>query len=249
MRFAIFGEGVMDAMRIQRWVAVTAAGVGALAIGVVAVAAAPSPSPSASGKSYGQVFIDKLAGILHLNSQQTMSDLEQAEIATVNQMVADGRITRAQGDAIINRIKSGQGIGLPFGGREFKGGFGPFGGDRTLAMNLRTAELNAVAGALKLSASSLESQLQSGKSLSQIESAQGVSDGTVRSAAYNAAKGVLDKAVSAGTITTQQEQMLLNGIQNGRGLFFGGRGWHHFGPPPAGTNPPATNSATGAPAI
>jgi hypothetical protein len=236
-------------MRIQRWLAVTAAGVGALAVGAVAVAAAPSPSPSASGKSYGQVFVDKLAGILHLNSQQTLNDLQQAEIATVNQMVTDGRITRAQGDAIINRIKSGQGVGLPFGGRDFKGGFGPFGGDRSLAMNLKTAELNAVAGALKLSTSSLQSQLQSGKSLSQIESAQGVSDSTVRSAATNAAKGVLDKAVTAGTITSQQEQMFLNAIQNDRGLFFGGRGFRHFGPPPAGGNPPATNSTSDAPAI
>lgn len=235
-------------MNLKRWLPVAAAGVAALAIGVVAATAAASPSASASGKSYGQVFVDNLAHILGLQSSQVTSDLQQAEIATVNQMVKDGRITRAQGDAIINKIKSGQSVGLPFGGGEggrgfgFRGGFWPFGGDRTLSMNLRTQALNAAAGALHLSTSSLQGQLQSGRTLSQIESAQGVNDSTVRSAVHNAAKGVLDKAVKAGTITAQQETMILNGIDNGRGLFLG-RGFHRFGPPPA-PNSPAPGSTT-----
>ncbi|TMD12964.1 MAG: hypothetical protein E6J00_10090, partial [Chloroflexi bacterium] len=74
-------------MRFNRWMALPVGGVLALAIGVAAVSAAPSPSPSASasGKNYAQVFVDKLAGILHLTPAQTSNDLKSAELATIDQ--------------------------------------------------------------------------------------------------------------------------------------------------------------------
>src|SRR2546421_393098 len=94
-------QGSDGSMRFNRWMALPVGGVLALAIGVAAVSAAPSPSPSASasGKNYAQVFVDKLAGILHLTPAQTSNDLKSAELATIDQMVQDGRITKAQGDA------------------------------------------------------------------------------------------------------------------------------------------------------
>ena len=86
--------------------------VAALVIGVVALAASPSPSPSPSENS-GQIFVQKLAGILHLSQSQTSSDLKQAELQTIDQMVKDGQLTQAQADKIKQRIQSGQGPG-PF---------------------------------------------------------------------------------------------------------------------------------------
>ena len=68
-------------MKGRRWVVLPAAGLAAIIIGIVAVEAAPSPSPSTSGsKNYAQVFVDKLAAILHLNSTQTRDALKQAEL-------------------------------------------------------------------------------------------------------------------------------------------------------------------------
>ncbi len=55
-----------------------ALGLAALGFGVVGVQAATSPS--SNGKNYAQVFVDKLAGILHLSSSQTQNDLKQAEL-------------------------------------------------------------------------------------------------------------------------------------------------------------------------
>jgi polyhydroxyalkanoate synthesis regulator phasin len=222
-------------MRFNRWMALPAAGVLALAIGVLAVSAAPSPSPSASaGKNYAQVFIDKLAGILHLTPAQTSSDLKSAEMATIDQMVQDGRITKAQGDALKARIQNGQGLGFGFGPEFGRPGFG----DRAILRDLRTAEMNAVASALKLSPADLQSQLRSGKSLSQLETQQKVSDATVQSAVHNAAKGVLDKAVKAGTITQQQEDMLLSHLGSMPFKFgFGHHGFHGPGAPAAPTAP------------
>jgi hypothetical protein len=56
--------------------------------------------------------------------------------------------------------------------------------------------------------------LRSGKSLSDLETQQKVSDSTVKTAMKNAAKGVLDNAVKAGTITQAQADMILSHVGN-----------------------------------
>jgi hypothetical protein len=218
-------------MKFNRWMALPLAGVVALAIGVVAVNAAPSPSPSATGKNYAQVFVDKLAGILGIKSAQVATDLKSAEVATIDQMVQDGRITKAQGDALKARIQNGQAPGLGFSfGPKFGG---PEFGGRGVLNDVRTAELGALATTLKMNSADIMTQLRSGKTLSDLEKQQGVSDSTVQSAVKNAAKGVLDKAVKAGTITQQQEDMLLSRTGS---IPFGLGGHRHLEPvPPTGT--------------
>jgi hypothetical protein len=220
-------------MRFNRWIALPAAALAAALIGVAAVQAAPSPSPSAgAGKSYAQVFVDKLAAILHLSTTQTQDALKQAELQTVDQMLKDGKITQQQADALKARINAGQGLGL-LRGLDHHG----FKADRTLMHDLMTAELNAVASALHMSASDLKSALHSGKTLSDLESQQKVGDSTVKTAMKNAAKGVLDKAVKAGTITQAQEDAILARV--------GTEGLHKpFGHRPAPGQSPNAPSAT-----
>jgi polyhydroxyalkanoate synthesis regulator phasin len=203
-------------MKFNRWMALPVAGIAALAIGVAAVnAATPSPG-TGTGSNYAQVFVNKLAAILHLSPTQTQSDLKQAELQTIDQMVKDGKITQAQADALKSRINSGQGFefGFPF---RHGGGFG----NRTLFRDLGAAELNAVAGALHLSPADLQTQLRSGKTLSDLEQSMGVTDSAVRTAEHNAAKGVLDGAVKAGTITQAQADAILSRIGQGGGLHLG----------------------------
>ncbi|HEX9095196.1 MAG TPA: hypothetical protein VF990_03740 [Candidatus Dormibacteraeota bacterium] len=210
-------------MRLNRWIVVPAAGLAAVIIGVAAVEAAPSPSPSAgTSKNYAQVFVDKLAGILHLTPTQTKDALKQAQLQTVDQMLKDGQITQAQADALKARINAGQGLG-PLGAPGFRrGGFKATG---TVMRDLMTAELNAVASALHMSTADLQSALRSGKSLSDLETQQKVSDSAVKTAMKNAAKGVLDKAVKAGTITQAQADAILSRVGNGLDFRFG----HKFG--------------------
>jgi 3-hydroxyacyl-CoA dehydrogenase len=195
-------------MKWNRWIALPVATLAAAVIGVAAVQAAPSPSPSATaGKSYAQVFVEKLAAILHLSTTQTQDALKQAELQTVDQMLKDGKITQQQADALKARINAGQGLGLwrSFDRPGFKA-------DRALLNDLRTAELTAVASALHMSGSDLQSALRSGKTLSELETQQKVSDSAVKAAMKNAAKGVLDKAVKAGTITQAQEDAILSRV-------------------------------------
>ncbi len=200
-------------MKFNRWMALPVAGIAALAIGVAAVnAATPSPG-TGTGSNYAQVFVNKLAAILHLTPAQTQSDLKQAQLQTIDQMVKDGKITQAQADALKSRINSGQGFefGVPF---RHGGGFG----NRTLFHDLRTAELNAVAGALHLTPADLQTQLRSGKTLSDLEQSTGVTDSAVRAAEHKAAKGVLDSAVKAGTLTQAQADAVLSRLDQGGGL-------------------------------
>jgi hypothetical protein len=196
-------------MKFNRWLALPIAGAAALAIGVGAVAATPSTSGSGN---YAQVFVNKLAGILHLTPTQTQDALKKAQLQTVDQMLSDGKITRAQADSLKARINAGNGLGAIRG-------FGPgVGAAGTIPRDLSAAELNAAASALHTNASDLKSQLKSGKSLADLEKAAGVSDATVKAAMKAAAKGVLDSAVKAGTITQAQADALLARAGNGFGF-------------------------------
>ena len=215
-----------------KMVAAPLAGVLALGVGVVAGQAASTPN--SSGTNYAQVFINDLAKILHMTPTQTQNSLKQAELQTIDQMLKDGKITKAQADAMKARVNNGQGLGFGFGPRFGHGGFPA---DRNLMNDLKTAEVNAIAKTLGMSVSDLRSQLRSGKSLSDLETAKNVSDATVRSAARSAAKGVLDKAVKAGTITQDQENAILDKVGSGPFLF-GGR-FHGFRGPGAPSQFPA----------
>src|SRR3989475_6503264 len=160
-------------MKLNRWIVLPAAGLAAVIIGVAAVEAAPSPSASpTASKNYAQVFVDKLAGILHLTPAQTQDALKQAQPQTVDQMLKDGRITQQQAHAMKARINAGQGFG-PLGGFGLRPG--AFKADRALMQELATAEANAVASALHMSPADLKSALRSGKSLSDLEAQQKVS--------------------------------------------------------------------------
>jgi polyhydroxyalkanoate synthesis regulator phasin len=220
-------------MKLNRWLALPVAGLAAVAIGVAAVQAAPSPSPSPSGsKNYAQVFVDKLAAILHLNSTQTRDALKQAGLQTVDQMLKDGKITQRQADAMKAKINAGQGLG-PIGGFGLRPG--GFKADRALIQELTTAKVNAAAGALHMSATDFKNALKSGKSLTDLETQQKVSDSAVKSAVKNAAKGVLDKAVKAGTITQAQADTLLSRV--GSGLNFRPKLGHRGPGTPASPSP------------
>ncbi len=219
-------------MKLNRWIVLPAAALAAVIIGVAAVEAAPSPSASpTASKNYAQVFVDKLAGILHLTPAQTQDALKQAQLQTVDQMLKDGKITRQQADAMKARINAGQGLGFGFGRHE------GFKGNHALMKDLKTAELNAAASALHMSTADLQSALRSGKSLADLESQQKVSDSALRAAMKDAAKGVLDKAVKAGTITQAQADAILARV--GNGTF----GRHKYGWAPGG-QAPATPTPT-----
>ena len=152
-------------------------------------------SPGAESKA----VISDAAKQLGVEPTKLSNALKKAMADRIDAAVADGRITKAEGDALKQRIEAN---GFPLVVPPFLG-HGHF-GDHGLH------NLSAAASYLGLSESQLRSRLESGKTLAQVAKDQGKSvDGLV--AALKAdLKQKLDRAVAGGRLTKAQENQILS---------------------------------------
>jgi uncharacterized protein YidB (DUF937 family) len=190
----------------------------AAAGGGVAVAASGS-SPAEES----QAVIDDAAQQLGIPSSKLSDALKKALADRVDAAVAAGRITKAEGDALKQRIDSGD---YPlFAGPHRGFGHAGFGG------------LDAAASYLGITEAQLRTELEGGKTLAQVAQAHGKSvDGIVDALVADAKKHV-DAAVAAGRLTQAQADELLNGLRdritsrvNSRAPEGPPEGFRHFGP-------------------
>src|SRR5487761_2593766 len=77
----------------------------------------------------------------------------------------------------------------------------------------RTALLTAVAGAMNISASALQSELSSGKTVAQVITEKGASKSAVDTAYLKSAQSQLSAAVSKGALSQSQSSMAYSFIQ------------------------------------
>ncbi len=162
--------------------------------GVVAVA-----STQGSAGSGRQAYIDDVAKHLNVSPSALTAAMKAAGNDQIEAAVAAGRITQSQADALKQRAQHGGGV--PFLGHRFDhGGLGGHG---------------VAAQYLGISAATLRSELQSGKSLAQIASSTpGKSVEGLKAAIVSAAKTRLENAASSGLITSQQEQERLSNLSS-----------------------------------
>ena len=201
--------------------AAAALAVGGAGAGIAATKLSHSP------REESQAVVNDAAKQLGVEPSKLSAALKKALEDRVDAAVADGRITKDEGDALKQRLES-DGLPLvapPLGFRHF--GFhdhGPPG-------------LPAAAKYLGLSESQLESKLESGKTLAQVAKGEGKSvDGLV--AALKAdLKQKLDRAVADGRITKSDETKALSdadqritNLVNGK-LIRPARPGHWFGRP------------------
>jgi hypothetical protein len=175
-----------------------AAVVVAAAGGGVAVAASKDTSPGAESKA----VIDDAAKQLGIPSAKLSAALKTALADRVDAAVAAGRITKAQGDAMKQRIQSGD---FPVLGGFHGGRFGHHDG---LFPGLVPA-----AGYIGVTEAQLRTELESGKTLAQVAQAHGKTADGLIAALVAASKSRLDKAVSAGRITKAQEDQLVSNLK------------------------------------
>ena len=188
--------------------------VGGAGAGIAATKMGSSPSDQS------KAVISDAAQQLGIEPAKLSGALKKAIEDRIDAAVAGGRLSKAQGDELKQRIESN---GFPLVVPPFLG-HGHF-GDHGLH------GLDAAASYLGLSESQLRSQLESGKTLAQVAKAQGKSvDGLV--AALKAdLKQHLDRAVADGRLTQAQEnQILANADQRLTQLVNG----KFPGPPPGG---------------
>jgi hypothetical protein len=162
-----------------------------------AVAASQGSSPSSESKA----VIDDAAEELGIPSSKLGDALRKALSSRVDAAVAAGRITKAEGDAIKERIASDAfpllgGLHPGFGHHGFFG------------------RLEAAAGYIGITEAQLRTELQSGKSLAQVATAHRKSVDGLIDALVAAAKDKLDSAVSAGRLTKAQETEMLSVLKD-----------------------------------
>jgi hypothetical protein len=169
--------------------------IGATGLVLLGGAAGAVAATQGSGASSRQAYVDDVAKHLNVSPSALTAAMKAAMNDRIDAAVAAGRLTEAQASKLKQRIQ--QSNGLPFFGHRF--GRGGAGG--------RSA---AAAQYLGIGQATLHSELESGKSLAQIASSTpGKSVDGLKAAILAAAKTRLDKAVSSGRITSQQEQQRL----------------------------------------
>lgn len=236
--------------RMRKQVAI-GAGAALAVIGAGGAVAATHGSPLGDSRS----IIDDAAKELGVESQKLEDALETALSNRVDEAVAAGRLTEEQGEAMKERIRSGQAPLLGLRG-------GPGGHERHHHLGV---QLDAAAGFLGLTAAELRERLAEGDSLAEIAKAEGKSVDGLVAALVAAATARLDEGVEQGRLTDDQRDQMLESLEErvregveatpgerGRGLhrFRGGpgfRGMPHELPPAGesgyrfggGTEPPA----------
>jgi hypothetical protein len=204
-------------------VAAAAAAAAVVAGGGAAYAAGGSPAKTGNGGRVGaissylgltrqQLGADLIGGqtLAQIAAAQgkSVSGLEQAIQAAVKARldlaVSNNRITSQQEQTILNALSSRLDTlvnrALPKGLLQHIG--------------LRLGLARSAAAYLGLTVQQLKTELQSGKTLSEIATAQGKTIAGLEQAVTTALKTRLDKAVTAGRISAQTEQRILNNLPN-----------------------------------
>jgi polyhydroxyalkanoate synthesis regulator phasin len=193
---------------------VVAGTVAALAVGGTGAGIAATKlggSPSAESKA----VVNDAAKELGVQPSQLTNAIKKALTARVDAAVADGRLTKEQGAELKARIASDN---FPlFGPQAFNGGhFGH-----------RGPGLAAAANYLGLTEAKLEAQVESGKTLAQVATAQGKTVDGLIAALKADAKQKLDDAVKAGRLTQAQENRILADLDQRITGFVNGTLQHH----------------------
>src|SRR5436305_7398934 len=155
-----------------------------------------------SPQQENQAVLNDAAKQLGVEPSALSAALKKALENRVDEAVTAGRLTKAQGDELKQRIESGDVplFGEPGFGFHERGAL--FGG------------LDAAASYLGLTDAQVRSDFRSGKSLADIADAQGKSvDGLVQ-AIVDAAKTKIAAAVAAGRLTQSQADSILSGLKS-----------------------------------
>jgi polyhydroxyalkanoate synthesis regulator phasin len=161
---------------------------------------------------YCQQYLQALANRLRVSVNTLQQDKLGAAEDVLAQLVKDGKLTRNQANQIKQRLEShkacsGNGRGLWGRGVALQ----------ALKQYL-PAVANQVAQGLHMTVDQLKAQLQSGKSLSDITTAQGVSSSQLQTLATNAIQSAVTKAVSDGNLTQQQATNIMQMLQKNPGV-------------------------------
>lgn len=191
--------------------------------------ATPAKATPGNQASYCQLYMQTLASDLGVTTDKLKSANQDAAQKVINQLASDGKISAAEKNQLTQALQ--------------KYGNNPcaFVATHAARKGLRndiqhalapagSAVESAVATSLKLSTTTLQSDLAAGQTVPQIAATQKVNLSDVNTAYLNAVKSQLASAVSAGTITQQQSDAIYarvqKAVQNGNYPLLNAKGNH-----------------------
>ena len=173
--------------------------------GIVNAAGSPDPATTNTAGTWAAQacaeFRAAFARELGVDPSTLTPAAKSAAKTLVDSAVAAGRITKARGDKLKEKIDQADADGCGLLGRRVA----------TIAGTLGVIRdgVKAAADVLKLTPAQLAAKLRAGATLQQIASDAGVPYDSVTSAVLGAVKSDLDKAVAAGAIRQQREDRIL----------------------------------------
>jgi polyhydroxyalkanoate synthesis regulator phasin len=229
-------------MNRRRWLATGAAGLAAVLGGGAALAASGSSDPPSD-------FIGDVAQRLGISKDKLENAIDDATIARIDAAVADGKLTKEQGEELKKRVRSGDGpVILPgFRGPDFCGpelGIGPPGiGPHEKGFFGGFDLMQKAADYLGVDAADLRKELSDGKSLADVAKDKGKSVNGLKQSLRDSIRGSADKAVEDGKLTKEQADRIVKGLSAGvDDLVEGGRFEFHFRTGPGRLPPPGDAS-------
>jgi hypothetical protein len=177
---------------------------GAVALVAIAGGGGAIAATQLSPQQESQTVLNDAASQLGVTPSELSAALKSAIEKRIDAAVAAGRLTNEQGDALKQRVESGE---FPLFG------FGP--GQGMFEHHELFRGLDVAASYLGLSEDELRSELDSGKTLADIAKAQDKTvDGLVQ-ALVAGAKTHLDEAVADGHLTKAQTAQMLSHLEQG----------------------------------
>ena len=195
---------------------------------------AAAPAAAAVPGEYCAAFRRAFAANLGVEESALAPAAKAAAISTIDAAVAEGKMTKAVGDRLEQRIEKAATDGCPLLAKRI--------GRAGAVVGAAKDGLTAAAKALDMTPAELGAQLRAGKTLKEVATAEGVPYESVSAAVLASVKSDLDAAVAAGTIRKARADRILERLA--RNLADGRlRNARPDAPTgPAGSSPPATGS-------
>jgi len=180
--------------------AAAATGIIVATLGVATQASAQEPgtgsTPTAERQSPRGNFLARVAEKLGISAEQLQQAIRDAANDTVDEALANGRITQEQADKAHERIDRGKGLRGFFERRHDR---------REHRRDLvRHAIVQSSATALNMTVEELRSELQAGNSIADVAAEQGVSLDSVKAQITADAEAKLDELVANGQLTQEK---------------------------------------------
>jgi len=158
---------------------------------------------------YCEQYLQTLASKLNVSVTTLEQDQLAAREAVINQAVTNGKLTQAQATAIEQKMTSHQACT----GSSQRAPWQRYVA-RQFLRKYRSNIVSQVAQGLHLTSSQLQSDLKSGKSLTQIATTQHVTVAQLKTIVTNTVENTLKTAVSAGDLTQAQSTAYTTFLQS-----------------------------------